>query len=81
MDDPVEFLVFQARSKLRHHCAAVQVLMGLEEDFQGLVDLVKMKAYYFRGSNGYACLVYSEVVNLFYYLLWHFVTTCSEKAV
>ncbi|OWM80153.1 hypothetical protein CDL15_Pgr019317 [Punica granatum] len=42
----------QARAKLRHHSAAVQAPIGLEEEFQGLVDLVKMKAYYFRGSNG-----------------------------
>ncbi|EEF44417.1 translation elongation factor G, putative [Ricinus communis] len=42
----------QARSKLRHHSAAVQVPIGLEDHFEGLVDLVKMKAYYFRGSNG-----------------------------
>ncbi|XP_057533810.1 elongation factor G-1, mitochondrial [Amaranthus tricolor] len=42
----------QARSKLRHHSAAVQVPIGLEEEFQGLVDLVQMKAYFFHGSNG-----------------------------
>ncbi|MQL81474.1 hypothetical protein Taro_013921 [Colocasia esculenta] len=42
----------QARSKLRHHSAAVQVPIGLEEEFQGLVDLVQMKAYYFQGSSG-----------------------------
>ncbi|OAY69603.1 Elongation factor G, mitochondrial [Ananas comosus] len=42
----------QARSKLRHHSAAVQVPMGLEEEFQGLVDLVELKAYYFQGPNG-----------------------------
>ncbi|CAK9149383.1 unnamed protein product [Ilex paraguariensis] len=42
----------QARSKLRHHCAAVQVPIGLEDDFQGLVDLVHLKAYYFHGSSG-----------------------------
>ncbi|ESR58596.1 hypothetical protein CICLE_v10018974mg [Citrus x clementina] len=42
----------QARSKLRHHCAAVQVPMGLEDQFQGLVDLVQLTAYYFHGSNG-----------------------------
>ncbi|XP_074310778.1 elongation factor G-1, mitochondrial-like [Silene latifolia] len=42
----------QARAKLRHHSAAVQVPIGLEEDFEGLVDLVKQKAYYFRGSSG-----------------------------
>ncbi|XP_042503566.1 elongation factor G-1, mitochondrial-like, partial [Macadamia integrifolia] len=42
----------QARSKLRHHSAAVQVPIGLEEDFQGLVDLVQSKALYFHGSSG-----------------------------
>ncbi|KAJ6838381.1 elongation factor G, mitochondrial-like isoform X1 [Iris pallida] len=42
----------QARSKLRHHSAAVQVPIGLEEDFQGLVDLVELKAYFFHGSSG-----------------------------
>ncbi|KAF6147097.1 hypothetical protein GIB67_036816 [Kingdonia uniflora] len=42
----------QARSKLRHHSAAVQVPIGMEEDFQGLVDLVQMKAYFFHGSSG-----------------------------
>ncbi|KAL1328892.1 hypothetical protein AAHE18_12G001500 [Arachis hypogaea] len=42
----------QARSKLRHHSAAMQVPIGLEDDFEGLVDLVQLKAYYFRGSNG-----------------------------
>ncbi|KAD3069240.1 hypothetical protein R6Q59_016716 [Mikania micrantha] len=42
----------QARKKLRHHSAAVQIPIGLEEDFQGLVDLVQLKAYYFHGSSG-----------------------------
>ncbi|KAL2234051.1 UNVERIFIED_CONTAM: Elongation factor G-2, mitochondrial [Sesamum indicum] len=42
----------QARSKLRHHSAAVQIPIGLEDDFKGLVDLVNMKAYYFHGSSG-----------------------------
>jgi len=38
----------QARSKLKHHSAAVQVPIGLEDDFKGLVDLVQLKAYYFH---------------------------------
>ncbi|PON85598.1 Translation elongation factor [Trema orientale] len=42
----------QARSKLRHNSAAMQVPIGLEDDFKGLVDLVQLKAYYFHGSNG-----------------------------
>uniref|UniRef100_A0A2P2LU90 Elongation factor G, mitochondrial n=2 Tax=Rhizophora mucronata TaxID=61149 RepID=A0A2P2LU90_RHIMU len=42
----------QTRSKLRHHSAAVQVPIGLEEHFEGLVDLVQLKAYNFHGSSG-----------------------------
>ncbi|GJM99639.1 hypothetical protein PR202_ga16760 [Eleusine coracana subsp. coracana] len=42
----------QARSKLRHHNAAVQVPIGLEEEFDGLVDLVELKAFKFEGSSG-----------------------------
>lgn len=30
----------------------MQVPIGLEEDFKGLVDLVQMKALYFHGSSG-----------------------------
>ncbi|CAH2057925.1 unnamed protein product [Thlaspi arvense] len=42
----------QARAKLRHHSAAVQVPIGLEENFKGLIDLVHVKAYFFHGSSG-----------------------------
>ncbi|XP_059448256.1 elongation factor G-2, mitochondrial [Corylus avellana] len=42
----------QARSKLRHHSAAMQVPIGLEEDFKGLIDLVQQKAYFFHGYSG-----------------------------
>ena len=38
--------------KLKHHCAALQVPIGLEDDFKGVVDLVKLKAYYFDGKLG-----------------------------
>eukprot|EP01018_Ginkgo_biloba_P013620 Gb_08395 [translate_table: standard] len=42
----------QARTKLRHNCAAVQVPIGLEGELQGLIDLVQRKAYYFHGTHG-----------------------------
>ncbi|XP_076933547.1 elongation factor G-2, mitochondrial-like isoform X1 [Bidens hawaiensis] len=42
----------QARKKLRHHSAPVQIPIGLAEDFQGLIDLVQLKAYSFHGSSG-----------------------------
>jgi len=51
-DDCFCFFHVKARSKLRHHNAAVQVPIGLEEEFEGLVDLVEMKAYKFEGSSG-----------------------------
>lgn len=56
----------QARSKLRHHSAAVQVPIGLEEHFQGLVDLVQLKTYLFEGSNGCACCAFTLLVTLQY---------------
>ncbi|MCI22543.1 elongation factor G mitochondrial-like, partial [Trifolium medium] len=40
------------RSKLHLRSASIQVPIGLEDDFTGLVDLVQLKAYYFHGSNG-----------------------------
>lgn len=40
------------RGKLRLNCAAVQIPIGLEHEHQGLVDLLKMKAYRFEGSFG-----------------------------
>ncbi|CAG7873986.1 elongation factor G-2, mitochondrial [Brassica rapa] len=42
----------QARAKLRHHSAAVQMPIGLEENFKGLIDLVHVKALFFHGSSG-----------------------------
>ena len=47
------------RSKLRHHAAALQLPIGLEEDFKGLIDLVQLKAMYFHGSSGYVFDTYS----------------------
>lgn len=42
----------QTRSKLKHHSAAVQVPIGLEDQFEGLIDIVHLKAYHFHGSHG-----------------------------
>jgi len=54
----------KARSKLRHHNAAVQVPIGLEEEFEGLVDLVEMKAYKFEGSSGQNVTAYDVPSNM-----------------
>ncbi len=47
------FRVIQAiREKLFLNAAAVQIPIGLEDKHIGMVDLVRMKAYYFDGDNG-----------------------------
>lgn len=45
-------VVQQLRTKLGHNAVAMQVPIGLEGEFQGVVDLVSMKAFYFEGENG-----------------------------
>ncbi len=45
-------VIDQLKEKLGHNAVAVQIPIGLEADFQGVVDLVGMKAVYFDGDNG-----------------------------
>jgi len=45
-------VVRQLKEKLGHNAIAMQLPIGLEAEFEGLVDLVDMKAYYFDGANG-----------------------------
>ena len=42
----------ELRDKLALNAHMMQLPIGLEADFEGVVDLVKMKAYYFDGENG-----------------------------
>ena len=44
--------VDQINHKLRIHAAAVQVPIGSEDTFQGVVDLIRMKAVYNQGLKG-----------------------------
>ena len=45
-------VIDQLIEKLGHNAVAVQIPIGLEADFSGVVDLVTMKAIYFDGDNG-----------------------------
>jgi len=45
-------VIDQLKDKLGHNAIALQMPIGLEADFDGVVDLIDMKAVYFDGSNG-----------------------------
>ena len=42
----------QLREKLKHNAVMMQIPIGLEAQFEGVVDLITMKACYFDGANG-----------------------------
>ncbi|MDY6837274.1 MAG: elongation factor G [Thermodesulfobacteriota bacterium] len=45
-------IIDQLQEKLGHNAWAMQIPIGLEADFSGVVDLVAMKAIYFDGESG-----------------------------
>ncbi|MEW6666993.1 MAG: elongation factor G [Thermodesulfobacteriota bacterium] len=45
-------VVDQLRQRLNHNAVLMQIPVGLEGDFSGIVDLVTMKAYSFEGAFG-----------------------------
>ena len=40
------------KEKLHHNAIMAQIPIGVEDAHEGIVDLVTMKAYYFKGDNG-----------------------------
>ncbi|MDY0045541.1 MAG: GTP-binding protein, partial [Syntrophales bacterium] len=55
-----ERVIKQLKAKLGHNAVAMQIPIGLENNFEGVIDLVSMKAIYFEGENGEAIRV-SEI--------------------
>ena len=47
-----ERVAAQLKEKLSHHPVRLQVPIGAEDRFQGLIDLIQMKAFYFDGESG-----------------------------
>ncbi len=45
-------VINQLKEKLGHNAVPMQLPIGLEVDHEGVVDLVRMKAFYFDGANG-----------------------------
>ena len=45
-------VVDQLRQKLNHNAVLMQIPIGLEGNFEGVIDLVSMKAIYFEGPYG-----------------------------
>ncbi|HEX2658448.1 MAG TPA: elongation factor G, partial [Polyangia bacterium] len=42
----------QLKDKLRHNTLTLQLPIGAEANFEGIIDLIKMKALFFDGDNG-----------------------------
>ena len=51
----------QINHKLKIHAAALQVPIGTEDGFDGVVDLIRMKAIYNRGSKGETIVESDEI--------------------
>ncbi len=55
MDNPganYERVAEMLKEKLQHHPVQIQVPMGAEQDFKGIIDPIINKAYFFEGQDG-----------------------------
>ena len=53
-------VIQQLKEKLGHNAVVLQVPIGMEANFKGVVDLISMRAIYFDGENG-EILRYEEI--------------------
>src|SRR4029079_14963044 len=49
--DPAR-VTHQLKEKLRHNTITIKLPIGAEGDFEGIIDLIKQKAFYFDGDTG-----------------------------
>ena len=54
----------QLREKLNHNPVLIQLPIGLEDKFEGVIDLVKMKAFKFEGPQGDDVVEYPIPANM-----------------
>ena len=45
-------VIKQLKEKLNHNAVPMQLQIGYEDEFKGIIDLITMKAYYFDGIHG-----------------------------
>lgn len=55
--------VDQINQKLKIHAAAIQIPIGAEDEFEGVIDLIEMKAMYFEGPRGLKIRVIDQIPN------------------
>lgn len=55
--------VDQINQKLKIHAAAIQIPIGAEDEFEGVIDLIEMKAMYFEGPRGLKIRVTDQIPN------------------
>jgi elongation factor G len=52
----------QLKSKLKLNAGWIQVPIGAEKEFQGVIDLIEMKALYNNGDRGFCRIITSLIL-------------------
>ncbi len=59
------------KDKLGLRCEAVQIPIGSEGQFTGVIDIISMCAYYYEGGSGY---IFSFFFSFSYFLIFFFLS-------